>query len=157
MTSSPRPTRMPFPSYRRKGRVLALQILYEVDLTGHPWREALRMWATDPNLEPAAVRVATQYVAGVLEQLGTLDDLVRELAPAWPVSQLAVVDRNIARLALYELRIEVHAPPKVVINEAVELAKLYGGDASPRFINGVLGSALSSQEHSEPTIDATEL
>ena len=89
--------------------------------------------------------LAEECTAGVLKHRQELDDIVHRLAPAWPVDQLAVVDRNILRLALYELRIVASEPPKVVINEAVELAKIYGSETSSRFINGVLGSALAEE------------
>lgn len=72
-----------------------------------------------------------------------LDTIIKKYAPDWPVDQLAIIDRNILRLALFEIGChDSDTPPKVVINEAVELAKTFGGDSSPRFVNGVLGSAL---------------
>ncbi len=157
MTNPPKTAEAGFPASRRKGRVLALQVLYEIDLTGHPWREALQMWAEAPRLARRVVALATQYVGGVLEHLEELDELVRRFAPTWPVSQLAVVDRNILRLALYELCLAATAPPKVVINEAVELAKAYGGDTAPRLINGVLGSVLAEVEQSRDEAETTEL
>ena len=156
-TDPPTTAKAGFPASRRKGRVLALQVLYEVDLTGHLWREALRIWAEGSRLSQRAVTLAMQYVGGVLERRQELDELLGRFAPAWPVSQLAVVDRNILRLALYEMRFAATAPPKVVINEAVELAKAYGGDASPRFINGVLGSVLAEEEQSGGEAETTEL
>ena len=82
-------------------------------------------------------------VSGVVKYRSELDQLIHKYAPEWPVNQLAVVDRNVLRLALFELGCQqANTPPKVVINEAVELAKAFGSDSSPRFINGVLGSAL---------------
>ena len=73
----------------------------------------------------------------------TLNALIAQHAPAWPVNQLAIIDRNILRLALFEIGSkQADTPPKVVLNEAVELAKTFGSDSSPRFVNGVLGSAL---------------
>lgn len=75
-----------------------------------------------------------------------LDDIIHRLAPAWPVSQLPAIDRNVIRLALFELYYTAEVPPKVVINEAVELAKTYGGDASSQFVNGVVGAAYSERE-----------
>lgn len=83
-------------------------------------------------------------VAGVMTYRLRINDLIHRHAPEWPVDQLALVDRNILRLSLYELgAAQSDTPPKVVIDEAVELAKIFGGDSSPRFINGVLGAALS--------------
>jgi len=82
-------------------------------------------------------------VSGVAKNQLPIDHLIGKYAPEWPVDQLAVVDRNILRLAIFEMGCqESDTPPKVVINEAVELGKTFGSDSSPRFINGVLGSAL---------------
>jgi len=83
-------------------------------------------------------------VAGVMNHRERLDVLITRFAPDWPVQQLAPIDRSILRLALYELGAsDGTTPPKVAINEAVELAKAFGGDSSPRFVNGVLGAALA--------------
>ena len=82
-------------------------------------------------------------VAGVVRNQPALNTLISKYAPEWPVDQLAIIDRNILRLAFFEIGAhDTDTPPKVVINEAVELAKVFGSDSSPRFINGVLGSAL---------------
>jgi N utilization substance protein B len=86
------------------------------------------------------VTFAETWVDGVRANLDELDRLIHQSAPAWPVSQLSAVDRNILRLALHELCMIKTEPPKVIINEAIEMAKLYGGDTSSQFINGVLGS-----------------
>ena len=100
---------------------------------------------SDEEMAPlgeAGVRFLLWLVAGVLSYRDRIDALIHHYAPEWPVEQLAIVDRSILRLALYELgALEGEAPPKVIINEAVELAKVYGGDSSPRFVNGVLGAA----------------
>ena len=84
---------------------------------------------------------AERCIEGVLAMLVELDALVTAHAPMWPVNQLSVIDRNVLRLALYELQPGSLVPPKVAINEAIELAKEFGGEASSRFVNGVLGSA----------------
>lgn len=125
---------------RRRARALTLQVLYAVDLTGHPWREALeRQVQGATGNEQAAL-----WVEGVLTHRDELDGLIRRHAPVYPVAQLAVVDRNILRLALYELRYEPGTPARVVVNEAVELAKSFGGDSSPGFVNGVLGAVVDA-------------
>jgi N utilization substance protein B len=82
-------------------------------------------------------------VLGVHSYKSYLDFVVGELAPEWPIDQIAAVDRNVLRVAIFELLFEPQTPPKVAINEAVELAKLFGGESSPRFVNGVLGSLVS--------------
>ncbi len=83
---------------------------------------------------------AKHLVAGVLEKIEAMDKLIARYAPEWPLDQMAVIDRNILRIAIYEFLASDETPVKVAINEAVELAKSYGSDSAPRFINGVLGS-----------------
>ena len=134
-----------FPIARRKGRTLALQVLYEVDLTGHGWQRAVELQAANTGASQAAVTFAEGCIEGVMGHREALDRLIERFAPAWPLSQLSAVDRNILRLALYELRFAATEPPKAVINEAVELAKTFGGETSPRFVNGVLGSAFAEE------------
>jgi N utilization substance protein B len=126
--------------------VLALQVLYEADLTGHDWRESLQVHAEAVHASPQVTAFAESCLSGVLDGGLELDESIATHAPAWPVAQLAVVDRNVLRVALYELRAGSSLPPKVAINEAVELAKEFGGETSGRFVNGVLGSALEARE-----------
>ena len=130
----------------RRGRVLAVQVLYEIDVTDHPWRDALAKHASLLRVSAAIAGFAERGIAGVVEHLSDIDALLVRHAPAFPLPQLAVVDRNILRLAVYELRFGEDAPPKVAINEAVEIAKTYGGESSARFINGVLGAVLESEK-----------
>ena len=130
---------------QHRGRALALQVLYETDMTDHDWRRALRHHAGATRITQASAAFARRLVEGVKVDCAALDARIARFAPDYPVDQLAVVDRNVLRLALYELVHEPDTPAKVVINEAVELAKTYGGDASPRFINGVLGSVVDSE------------
>ena len=128
---------------------MALQVLYEVDLTGHDWRVSLRGHAASVHAPERVVALAEEYVGGVLDALDTLDALIVKHAPAWPVALLSAVDRNMLRLGLFEVRSGSSTPPKVAINEAVELAKQFGGEQSSRFINGVLGAALEAREQAE--------
>ena len=86
-------------------------------------------------------------MTGVVRYRDQLDDLIQKHAPAWPVAQIAVVDRNVLRMALFELSGQTDTPAKVAINEAVDLAKLFGSDSSSRFVNGVLGSAMEGRKH----------
>ena len=125
---------------RRRARALALQALFELDATQHQIDDVLQALLVDSNLPASGEEFARELVAGVNEHHVALDARIQEYATAWPVSQLSLVDRSLLRLAVYELTISQNASPKVVINEAVELAKLFGGESSPRFINGVLGS-----------------
>ncbi len=139
---------------RQLARQLALQVLFEVDSVGHPpgavvdARLANPMptdVGDDPQMEVGAEtdRYLRLLVSGVVLHRPALDAIISTYAPEWPVDQLAIVDRNVLRMAIFEIgSTEADTPPKVVINEAVELAKRFGGDTSPRFVNGVLGSAL---------------
>ena len=125
---------------RRRARAIALQALYELDFTEHSPEYALGCRLKEHILPEAAMSFAFHLVEGVTDHATQLDRVVAELAPEWPVDQIAVVDRNILRIAIYELLFDSDIPPKVAINEAVELAKMFGSDSSPRFVNGVLGS-----------------
>ena len=124
---------------RRKARALALQTLFEVDCTGHDFTESLDWLVRNTSLSEDTVAFARGLVSKVLENIETVDELIQRFAPAWPLRQMAIVDRNILRLGVYEILFET-VPVKVAINEAVELAKAFGSDNSPKFVNGVLGS-----------------
>ena len=131
---------------RRLSRELALQALYEVDLVGHAPAAVLHErcgMESDANARVAAY--ARQLVEGVMAATSRLDPYIQSHAPEWPLDQVAVVDRNLLRIALYEFTAG-RIPFKVAINEAVELAKEYGSDSSPRFINGVLGALVPHQD-----------
>ncbi len=128
---------------RTKARGVALQVLFEYDLTGHPLGDALEARLGEENLESQLVQFTSQIIAGVIPLVQQLDSVIAEHAPEWPLDQVAVIDRNILRIALWEFGVEKCTPLKVAINEAIELAKVYGSDSSPRFINGVLGSLVN--------------
>jgi N utilization substance protein B len=125
---------------RRKARTMALQVLYEVDSVGHEAEAALEHRLTGENLPEESIAFARELVSGVIASKADIDESIRRFAPAWPVAQINAVDRNILRLAIFEILFAKKVPVKVAINEAVELAKRFGGDNSPRFVNGVLGS-----------------
>ncbi|MDM8520053.1 transcription antitermination factor NusB [Anaerolineales bacterium HSG6] len=128
---------------RRRARAVALQALYELDYIDHAIETTLTALVEQYPLPEAAEEFAWSLTTGIHSQRNYLDDVVKELAPEWPITQIAAVDRNVLRIAIYELLFKPEIPPKVAINEAVELAKLFGGESSPRFVNGVLGSLLS--------------
>lgn len=124
---------------RRQARIVAFQTLFEVDLARHDPNRVIDYRFEETILPDEAQQFARALVQGVIEQKSAVDQLIRLAAPQWPLEQMAKADVNILRLAVYEMSNAV-APLKVVINEAVELAKLFGGESSPRFVNGVLGT-----------------
>ncbi len=128
---------------RRRARRTALQVLYEVDCTDHRPGVALDYRQAEEKYATETLAFLYWLVSGVIRYRADLDALIGRYAPEWPVGKLAIVDRNVLRLSIFELSSpDADAPPKVVINEAVELAKTFGSDSSPRFVNGVLGTAL---------------
>jgi N utilization substance protein B len=130
---------------RTRARSLALQVLYEVDIANHPPADILKLRLEDSPLTEDLADFARQIIFGTLPLKNTLDHLIAKYAPEWPLDQIAAIDRNILRMALWELAVYGETPLKVAINEAVELAKFYGSDSAPRFVNGVLGSLADHQ------------
>jgi N utilization substance protein B len=128
------------PRGRRRARILALQTLYEVDTVGHPPEETLGRLLAQGSTSEEVAAFARELVNGVLENRQRLDEVIARAAPAYPVGQLAAIDRNILRLAIHEILVNNETPVRAAINEAVELAKKFGSDNSARFVNGVLGS-----------------
>lgn len=125
---------------RTKARSIALQVLYEVDISGHHPEIALENNYEYGKLDNRLSVFTHQIVLGVIPLIPELDDFISQHAPEWPFDQVAAIDRNILRIALWEFAVEGCTPVKVAINEAIELSKLYGSDSTPRFVNGVLGS-----------------
>lgn len=125
---------------RRRSRRVALETLYEVDLANHPANEVLSRRLEENPMEAAGIQFTNLLVHGVMEHIERLNTLIEKFAPEWPLDQMAVIDRNILRIAIFEFLINGETPVKVAINEAVELAKTYGSDSAPRFVNGVLGT-----------------
>lgn len=131
---------------RTKARSIALQVLYEIDLSGHQAFVALEERLEDEPLEKNLAEFARQIVVGILPLVERLDDQIARNAPEWPMDQVATIDRNILRIALWEFAVAQVTPVKVAINEAIELAKTYGSDSTPRFVNGVLGALAARQD-----------
>jgi N utilization substance protein B len=125
---------------RRKARTVALQALYEVDAVGHDPEKVLTQLIMESGLTGEYADFVRELVLGVINNREKIDGTIREFAPAWPLDQISLVDRNILRLAILEILLDNKVPVKVAINEAVELAKKFGGDHSSKFVNGVLGS-----------------
>jgi len=143
---------------RRKARTTALQALYELDCSAHQPNEVLTRLLQEKSLPVEASDFIRSLVNGVLDNKKNIDDVIRRFAPAFPVEQIAPVDRNILRLAIFEVLFDNRVPVKAAINEAVELAKGFGGDTSQKFINGVLGSvtAVYLQEKKQETTGKAE-
>lgn len=122
-----------------------MQTLYEVDASHHGVETSLAVRVDAWGLSDEAAEYAHVLVAGVVGSLGEIDGLIGSLAPTWPVDQLPSVERNVLRVAIFEISSGVDTPPKVAVSEAVELAKAFGSESSPRFVNGVLGSVLAGR------------
>jgi N utilization substance protein B len=125
---------------RTRARAVALQALYEIDVVGHPPGKVLEERLEEADLDDTLEQFSRQIVLGVVPMVEQLDEFIAHHAPEWPLDQVATVDRNILRIALWEFAVYGKTPVKVAINEAVELAKDFGSDSTPRFVNGVLGS-----------------
>lgn len=142
---------MPITDYRHLARSLALQILYELDSTNHARDEVLATRLEGEGVRLETRQLVTRLVHGVLEHREALNALIRRYTPERSLDLLAVVDRNILRMAVYELAFEHDTPVKVVINEAVELAKTYGGTDGYKYVNGVLDRvAARARPHEAP-------
>jgi N utilization substance protein B len=120
--------------------MIALQTLYEYDIANHAPEEILQRHAEERNLQPKVVEYASELVLGAYSHLTDIDAHIQSAAREWPLQQMARIDKNILRLAIYEILFNNTVPAKAAINEAVELAKTYGSETSSRFINGVLGT-----------------
>jgi len=141
---------------RRKARTIALQTLYELDCSAHQPNEILARLLHEKALPDEAADFARSLVNGVLKNKKNIDDVIRRFAPAFPVEQIAPIDRNILRLAIFEVLFDNRVPVKAAINEAVELAKSFGSDTSQKFVNGVLGSVVTAFIQPGKQQDATE-
>ncbi|MGD2103823.1 MAG: transcription antitermination factor NusB [Anaerolineae bacterium] len=131
---------LPLVKGRHRARVLALQALYEIDCASHAPAVVLHQRLSDDTLPASCADFTRHLVTGVLDHQDVLDGFIHEHAPEWPLEQMAYIDRNILRMAIFEFAVDGSTPVKVAINEAVELAKDFGSDSAPRFVNGVLGS-----------------
>lgn len=139
-------------SPRRKARQLALQILYEIDTSHHSYADIIKQYQEEAKIPEEVLSFIKELVEGVTSDRKKLEEIIQKHAPSYPVKQLAVIDRNILELAIQEILFDNRVPKKAAINEAVELAKKYGGDSSPRFINGVLGSIMRTEIKEGETI-----
>ena len=125
---------------RHKAREVAIQALYELDRTEHKAAEVVDHLLLEKELDDGHAAFARELINGVLEHKAEIDGKITTFAKVWPFPQMSAIDRSILRLAIFEVLIDNRVPVKVAINEAVELAKTFGSESSPKFINGVLGS-----------------
>ena len=130
---------------RHRARIAALEALYEIDCSGHTPAAVIERRLDEADLPEAGEGFARDLVLGVSDHRADLDVVLGRYAPDWPVDQIAVIDRNILRISIYEIVWCEDTPTKVAINEAVELAKRFGSDSSRRFVNGVLGSLVAHE------------
>jgi N utilization substance protein B len=128
------------PGTRHKARTIALQALYEIDSAGREAAAVVERMLKGADLSGENSDFVRGLVAGTLSHRDEIDGHIHRFAPAWPVEQLATIDRNILRLAIFEILFDNKVPVKVAVSEAVELAKTFGSENSARFVNGVLGS-----------------
>ncbi len=131
---------------RSLARRIALQALYEIDLANHPADAVLAIQLKAQTPSRKVSRYVQELVYGVLEHQAVLNDTIRLYAPEWPLDQIAAIDRNILRIAIYEFAVRARTPIGVAIDEAVELAKMFGADGASSFINGVLGAVADDNE-----------
>ncbi len=123
---------------RRRGREIAVQILYQADVAGMPLSEAFETYEGYFQPSPKALEFAKELVKGVAEHQEELDAWIERFSRNWRLDRMSAIDRNILRLAAYELLHRPDIPPRVSINEAVELAKAFGSEESAAFVNGIL-------------------
>jgi len=129
---------------RRKARRVLLQVLYEVDSTGHNLEDSLHWAFQETTLDKKSSVFIQDLAYKVIAASKELDEIIQQYATNWPIVQLSAVDRNILRIAIYEMNMSQQVSVQIAINEAVELAKRFGGEGTPRFVNGVLGSVAAA-------------
>jgi len=129
---------------RRETRIAALQVLCEIDSVEHDPSEVIERRVIEGSFSRTSEDFLRSLFNGVIKKREEIDKMISEFAPSWPMGQMATVDRNLLRMAIYEMVMSDEIPPKVAINEAVELAKVFGSDSSSKFVNGVLGSVMET-------------
>ncbi len=130
---------------RHRARIAALQALFEIDCAGHNAATVIERRLGEADLPEAGACFARELVRGVGDHQERIDALIKRYAPEWPVDQIAIIDRNILRISIYEVLVRHDTPTKVAINEAVELAKRFGSESAGRFVNGVLGALVAKE------------
>ena len=124
---------------RTKAREYALKVLYQIEMTKDGYKEALEsFWGREPEREESIREFASQLVKGVAENIKEIDETITKYTTNWQIGRMAVIDRNILRMATFEIQHLDDIPPKVSVNEAVDMAKKYGDKDSSKFVNGIL-------------------
>ena len=139
----------PGPRTLRRARERALQALFQIENAGDDWQESLDLFWRDRPTAPAARNYATALVTGTIENREQIDSLISRVADKWTLKRIGAVERNILRFATQEMVFMPDVPPKVVINEAVEVAKKFGADEAGRFVNGILDAIKGMLERGE--------
>ncbi len=129
---------------RRKARRVLLQVLYEVDSSGHSLEDSLRWVFQQTTVDKKSSMFIRDLAHQVVAASKELDEVIQKCAPSWPIAQMSSVDRNILRIAIYEMKMSRQVSIQIAINEAVELAKRFGGESTPRFVNGALGAVANA-------------
>jgi N utilization substance protein B len=148
-------------SNRHLGRIVAMQTLYEYDFRGSQGAELELAPILARNLNEFRSSIddtafVEDVVKGVMDNLVSIDAIITPAAPEWPIDQIAKIDKSVLRIGVYELMIKHDVPPKVAINESVELAKTFGGENSSKFVNGVLGTIYRNSDYYEPESEQKE-
>ncbi|MCR4397434.1 MAG: transcription antitermination factor NusB [Firmicutes bacterium] len=133
---------------RRKAREIALRVLFQVDVARADPDEAMSLLLSEHHVAPEIVSFAEEIVKGTLEHLEDIDKRLAELSRDWTLERMANTDRNILRMGCFELMYREDIPRSVAVNEAVELAKAYGGPDSGKFVNGILGRIVQDLDNS---------
>ena len=134
---------------RHLSRTVAMQSLYEWDFHRDQDIEKIAMRVMEPVKKDVDIEYTMRVLRGTMDNMDEIDKLITEAAPDWPLDQISIIDKSILRLSGYELLKDDDIPPKVAINEAVEIAKTFGGDNSSKFINGVLGTLYRNSDQYE--------
>lgn len=127
---------------RRKARELALQMLFQYDMSGNAPEQIVATFEELQKSKPNTREFATRILNGTVAHMGEIDDMIQNQAENWRISRMAAVDRNIIRMSIYEFLHEGDTPKLVIIDEAIEIAKRYGTQKSPQFVNGILDGIL---------------
>ena len=133
-------------SARSKAREIAMQVMFEKDTSSHPIQRSLKLRIQAKDVCQESEIYATKLLNIINENIQQIDDLISKFAPSWPLDQMPSVDRNVLRIAIAEIIRKSDTPPKVAINEAVDLGRVFGTEKSPKFINGVLGSLILAKK-----------